>query len=59
VRCNAIFATMGRAAIARAQEEFFFYVFDEVLPEVRWMTHWATQPEDVEAFADCLARSLR
>ena len=56
VRCNAIFATMDRAAIARAQEEFFFYVFDEVLPEVRWMTHWATQPEDV---ADCLARSLR
>lgn len=58
VRCNAIFATMDRAAIRRAQEEFFFYCFDEALPEVRWMTHWATQPQDVDAFADCLERAL-
>ncbi len=58
VRCNAIFATMDRDALARAQEEFFFYVFDEALPEARWMTHWATQPEDVAAFADCLERAL-
>ena len=59
VRCNAIFATMDRAAVERAQKEYFFYIFDEKLPEVRWMTHWATQPEDVAAFADCLERSLR
>jgi threonine aldolase len=58
VRCNAIFATMDRAAIDRARSEFFFYTFDESLPEVRWMTHWATQPEDVDAFADCLERAL-
>lgn len=55
VRCNAIFATMGRQAIEEVQKEFFFYVFDQVLPEVRWMTHWATTPQDVEEFADCLA----
>jgi threonine aldolase len=59
VRCNAIFATAERAALARAQQEFFFYVFDETLPEARWMTHWATQSEDVDAFAACLERSLR
>lgn len=58
VRCNAIFATMDRAALARAQNEFFFFIFDEALPEARWMTHWATQPEDVDAFADCLERAL-
>jgi threonine aldolase len=58
VCCNAIFATMDRAAIARAQGEFFFYTFDEALPEVRWMTHWATQPEDVDAFADALEAAL-
>jgi threonine aldolase len=57
VRCNAIFATMDRAAIARAQEEFFFFTFDELLPEVRWMTHWGTQPEDVDEFAACLERA--
>ncbi len=54
VRCNAIFATLDRAAAERVRREFFFYVFDEAGPEVRWMTHWATTPEDVEAFADCL-----
>jgi threonine aldolase len=54
VRCNAIFATLEHAAIQRIQDEFFFYVFDESLPEVRWMTHWATTPQDVDEFADCV-----
>jgi threonine aldolase len=55
VQCNAIFATLSRAAIERVQREFFFYVFDELRPEVRWMTHWATTEQDVDDFADCLA----
>jgi threonine aldolase len=58
VRCNAIFATLDRAVIERVQREFFFYVFDETLPEVRWMTHWATTPHDVDEFFDCLQRSI-
>ncbi len=58
VRCNAIFATLNRDAIARIQREYFFYAYDEALPEIRWMTHWATQPKDVDAFAQCLERSL-
>jgi threonine aldolase len=56
VRCNAIFATLDRAAVERIQREFFFYVFDEAMPEVRWMTHWATTPQDVDEFADCVER---
>ncbi|MGA9945142.1 MAG: beta-eliminating lyase-related protein [Candidatus Cybelea sp.] len=51
VRCNAVFATLDRAAIERIQREFFFFVFDESLPEVRWMTHWATTERDVDEFA--------
>jgi threonine aldolase len=50
VRANAIFATLSREAIARVQQQFFFYCFDEALPEVRWMTHWATSDSDVDAF---------
>ncbi|HEY5341815.1 MAG TPA: aminotransferase class I/II-fold pyridoxal phosphate-dependent enzyme [Candidatus Aquilonibacter sp.] len=50
VRANAIFAKMNRAAIERAQESFFFYLFNEALPEVRWMTHWATTESDIDAF---------
>jgi threonine aldolase len=56
VECNAIFATLDRDAIARITEEFFFYVFDDSLPEVRWMTHHATRPEDVDAFAEAIRR---
>lgn len=56
VECNAIFATLDAAIIAQVQQAFFFYVFDEALPEVRWMTHHATRPEDVDAFADALMR---
>ncbi len=58
VRCNAIFATLDRAVIERVQREFFFYIFDESLPEVRWMTHWATTPHDVDQFVGCLERAL-
>jgi threonine aldolase len=50
VRANAIFATMDRAAIARVQKQFFFFCFDEAMPEVRWMTHWATTEADIDAF---------
>jgi threonine aldolase len=58
VRCNAVFATLERRAIEAIQREFFFYVFDEALPEVRWMTHWATTEQDVEDFATCIRRSV-
>jgi threonine aldolase len=54
VRANAIFATMDRAAIARAQEQFLFFCFDETLPEVRWMTHWATTETDIDAFVNVI-----
>jgi threonine aldolase len=57
VDCNAIFAVMQRDAIERVQREFFFYVFDEGPPEVRWMTHWATSEDDVDRFAAALARA--
>jgi len=58
VRCNAIFATLDRDAISAIQRDFFFYVFDEALPEVRWMTHWATTEQDVDAFADSIERAI-
>jgi threonine aldolase len=59
VRCNALFATMDRAAVERAQCEYPFLIWDEGLPEVRWMTHWATTPEAVDEFAGALQRAVR
>jgi threonine aldolase len=58
VECNAIFATLDRDAIPSIQQEYFFYCFDEAAPEVRWMTHHATRPEDVDAFAAAVTRAV-
>jgi threonine aldolase len=54
VRANAVFATMDRTAIERVQASFFFYLFNEALPEVRWMTHWATTQADIDAFVEAV-----
>jgi threonine aldolase len=58
VRANAIFAKMDRAAIERAQAKAFFYVFDPSVPEVRWMTHWATTETDIDAFVAAIKASV-
>ena len=58
VRCNAIFATMDRRAIERVQREYAFLIWNERMNEVRWMTHWATEPGDVDAFAAALERGV-
>jgi len=57
VECNAVFATLDRALIPQLQQQYFFYVFDESLPEVRWMTHHATTEQDVDAFAEAIMRA--
>jgi len=58
VECNAVFATLDRAAIERIQRRFFFYVIDEQLPEVRWMAHHATREQDVDAFCSAVKAAL-
>ncbi|HEY9179544.1 MAG TPA: beta-eliminating lyase-related protein, partial [Candidatus Baltobacteraceae bacterium] len=58
VECNAVFATLDREAIPRIQNEYFFYVFDESLPEARWMTHHATSTQDVDNFAEAITRAV-
>lgn len=58
VRCNAVFATLDRSTLERVRERYYCYVFDEALPEVRWMTHWATTPQDVDEFAAFLEQTL-
>jgi threonine aldolase len=59
VRANAIFAKMDRPAIERAQASFFFYLFNEALPEVRWMTHWATTESDIDEFVQAIRAAAR
>jgi len=49
VESNAVFAVMPPHAVARVQERFFFYVWNEQTSEVRLMCSYDTTEEDVAA----------
>jgi threonine aldolase len=51
VEANGVFAQIPRAAIARIQERYFFYVWSEEESVVRWMCSFDTMDEDVRHFA--------
>jgi len=57
VESNAVFARIPEEIIPRLQEDFFFYVWDEDISEVRWMCSYDTTVEDITGFATRL-RSL-
>lgn len=58
VESNAVFAKIPKEIIPALQKEFFFYVWDEELSEVRWMCSFDTAEEDIEAFAGLLRSML-
>lgn len=54
VEANAVFARLSPEHIARLQQDFYFYEWDPVLHEVRWMTSFDTTEADVRAFIDAV-----
>ncbi len=58
VEANGVFAIIPREAIAPLQQEYFFYIWNEVASEVRWMCSFDTTEEDVETFVKCLRKIL-
>lgn len=59
VQTNAVFAAIPPKAIKPLQDKYFFYVWNESLNEVRWMTHFATQAEDIEDFVQTIKEVLQ
>ncbi|HNX80343.1 MAG TPA: low specificity L-threonine aldolase [Prolixibacteraceae bacterium] len=57
VEANGVFAVVPRHIIQPLQEKFFFYLWNEELPEVRWMTSFDTTESEIRDFA-ALIRSL-
>jgi threonine aldolase len=51
VEANGVFAQIPREAIARIQQRYFFYVWNEEESVVRWMCSFDTTEEDVRNFA--------
>ncbi|MCA1619691.1 MAG: low specificity L-threonine aldolase [Acidobacteria bacterium] len=58
VESNAVFAVLPRDAIARVQERFFFYVWNEQTSEVRLMCSYDTTEEDVRELAAAIREAL-
>jgi len=51
---NAVFAIIPKKWVKPLREKYFFYVWDELTTECRWMTSWDTQSEDIEGFSQSL-----
>lgn len=47
VQANGVFATLPPSVIPPLQQEYPFYVWNEVTHEVRWMCSWDTTEDDV------------
>ena len=54
VEANGVFAEVPKSAIARLQERYFFYVWNEEQGVVRWMCSFDTTEGDVKEFAKFL-----
>jgi threonine aldolase len=59
VEANGIFVVLPERVIRPLQEKYFFYMWNEEKSEVRWMTSFDTQEEDIEDFAKILENLLR
>lgn len=58
VDANGVFAQIPRQAIAKLQQRYFFYVWNEEQSVVRWMCSFDTTEEDVKQFARFVAQTL-
>jgi threonine aldolase len=58
VEANGVFARIPREAIAKIQERYFFYVWNEQESVVRWMCSFDTTEEDVRNFAAFIAEMI-
>jgi threonine aldolase len=58
VEANGVFAKIPRAAIAKLQKRYFFYVWNEQQSVVRWMCSFDTTEQDVKQFVKFVAETV-
>ncbi|MBZ5719123.1 MAG: low specificity L-threonine aldolase [Acidobacteriia bacterium] len=58
VEANGIFVQIPHSAIAKLQERYFFYVWNEEESVVRWMCSFDTTEDDVRQFSKFVAETL-
>jgi len=58
VDANGIFALVPPEIIEPLRKRFFFYTWDEVKSEVRWMTSFDTTEKEIRAFVELIKQLL-
>jgi threonine aldolase len=59
VEANGVFAQVPSKAIAKLQEQYFFYVWSEEESVVRWMCSFDTTEEDIRQFSKFVAETVK
>jgi threonine aldolase len=59
VESNGVFARIPKKHISTLQQHYFFYVWNEELSEVRFMTSFDTSEEDIKNFTALLKKTIR
>lgn len=59
VETNGIWALVPKDNIEKLQSQYFFWVWDEHIGEVRWLCSFDTTEEDIKGFASLLQKELR
>jgi threonine aldolase len=57
-QANAVFPVLPMELIEELQKEYWFYIWDHNIGQVRWMCAWDTKAEDVEGLLTALAKAL-
>lgn len=58
VEANGVFAEIPQEIIEPLQQRFFFYIWDETKSEVRWMTSFDTEENEIFEFTKLINRLL-
>lgn len=58
VDANGIFAIVPRKIVEPLQDHFFFYIWDDTKPEVRWMTSFDTTEKEIHDFVSLIKKLL-
>ena len=58
VQANQVFAILPKDVTERLQKRFRFYTWNEHTGEVRWMTCFDTEEQDIDTFAAAVAEEL-
>jgi threonine aldolase len=57
-QANAVFPILPKEIIEKLQEQYWFYVWDYRIGQVRWMCSWDTTADDVQGLLKALDEAL-